>query len=183
MSKKLFEDDDENIEDDNLETDLPEEDEEEEFVISKSVSRDKIFDNDYNTGNIDFEEYSNLPKVDASYAEGNLKDCYDSYDYARELNLEMLVDEYFNKTEYGKQFSSKKKIPKQVLPQVFVAIKEQFKGSDYTGSEIFASIADYFSINYEILYENIPSIYRAELVRELDEKYGVLKKKGVKRLF
>jgi hypothetical protein len=94
-----------------------------------------------------------------------------------------LVNEYFINTEFGKSFASKKKLPKQILPLVFVSIREQFKNTDYSGSEIFTTIADYFGINYEVLYENIPSVYRAELVKELDQKYGVLRRKGVKRLF
>jgi hypothetical protein len=157
-------------------------DEDEEFIPIK-FNRDKIFENDYNTGNLDFEEYSNLPKVDIFYAEDNLKECYDSYEYSRALKLENFIDEYFKRTEFSALFSIKKKIPKQTLPQVYVCIREQFENHDYTGVEIFTSIADYFGINYEVLYENIPSVYRAELVKELDEKYGVLKKRGVKRLF
>lgn len=156
--------------------------EESEFVPIK-LPRDKIFDNDYNTGNLDFEEYSSLPKVDSFYAEDNLRECYDSYEYARKFDLEVLVDKHFNGTEYGKLLANKKKIPKQILPSLFVAIRSQFTNNDYTPSEIFICIADYFGINYEVLYENISSVHRAELVKELDERYNVLKKKGVKRLF
>jgi len=179
--KKLFDDleDDEN---ENLENFI-EEDEDVEDVSSKFAYQDKIFSNDYNTGNLDFEEYSNLPKVDTFYAEDNLEECYDSYEYNRKKNLEEKVDEFFIKSEIGKIIGSKKKLPKQVLPQVYISIREKFTGKDYTGSEIFTTIADYFSMNYEVLYENIPSVYKEELVRELDEKYGVLKKKGIKRLF
>jgi len=181
---KLFDEEDEFLEGDTPETNQNDVDEDdEEIVPAKTFSRDKIFDNDYNTGNLDFEEYSNLPRVDSSYAEDNLRDCYDSYEYTRKIDLEKTVDEYFKNTEHGKVFANKKKIPKQILPHVFVAIREQFKGNDYTGSEIFSCIADYFGLNYEVLYENIPSVYRAELVRELDEKYGILKRKGLKRLF
>lgn len=158
-----------------------EEDDDEEFV-PKPVSQDKIFGNDYNTGNLDFEEY-NLPKVDTFYADDNLNECYDSYEYNRKKILEEKIDLYFSESEPGKILGNKKKLPKQVLSQVYVAIRERFTENDYTGSEIFTGIAEYFSINYEVFYENLPSIYREELVRELDEKYGVLKKKGVKRLF
>ena len=182
---KLFDEEDEFLDEEKLETNQNEvdDDDDEEAVPVKTFARDKIFDNDYNTGNLDFEEYSNLPRVDSSYAEDNLRDCYDSYEYTRKIDLEKTVDEYFKNTEHGKVFANKKKIPKQILPHVFVAIREQFKGNDYTGSEIFSCIADYFGLNYEVLYENIPSVYRAELVRELDEKYGILKRKGLKRLF
>ena len=180
---KLFDNNEEDhVEDENLnQSNFTEEDEDEEF-IPQPKQRDKIFENDYNTGNLDFEEY-NLPKVDVFYAESNLSDTYDSYEYARKMKLEELVDEYFKETEHGKILGNKKKLPKQVLPQVFVSIREQFTNNDFTGSEIFTTIADYFGMNYEVLYENIPSIYREELVRELDEKYGILKKRGLKRLF
>lgn len=157
-------------------------DDDEELVQEMTFKRDKIFNNDFNTGNLDFEEY-NLPRVDDFYAEQNLSECYDSHEYIRKKNLEELVDTYFKESEYYETLSTKKKIPKQIIPLVFVAIRSEFEGSEFTGSEIFSSIAEYFGLNYEILYENIPSIYREQLVRELDDKYGVLQKRGVKRLF
>ena len=162
---------------------LDEKTDEEEFVLVKTLSHDKIFDNDYNTGNLDFEEYTNLPKVNSKFAEDNLQECYDSYEYNRLMSLEKHVNEYFENTEFSRIFLTKKKIPKQILPQLFVSIREQFNTNDFSGSEIFTSIADYFTINYEVLYENIPSIYRSELVRELDEKYHILKKRKTKNLF
>ena len=183
MSKLFDEFEEEPIDDEFLEISVPDEEEEDEAPTVSKLSHDKIFDNDYNTGNLDFEEYSNLPRVDSTYAEGNLRECYDSYEYNRNFELEGLIDTYFKNIEQGKIFANKKKIPKQMLPTLFVSIREQFKGSDYTSSEIFTAIADYFCINYETLYENIPSVYRADLVKELDEKYGILKRKGLKRLF
>jgi hypothetical protein len=177
---KLFDNGDEPLdEDDNLNDDQ-QDDTDEEFI--PKLSHDKIFGNDYNLGNLDFEEY-NLPKVDTFYAEDNLRECYDSYEYNRKKELEAKVDTYFIESEPGQVLGNKKKLPKQVLPQVYITIREKFTNNDYTGSEIFITIAEYFGINYEVLYENIPSIYREELVRELDDKYGVLKKRGVKRLF
>ena len=153
-------------------------------VIEESTNkRDKIFENDYNTGNLDFDEYKKLPSVEILYADEHLRECYDSYEYTRNLNLEKLIDEYFKNTDYGKALSAKKKIPKQLQPIVFVSIREQFKSNEFTETEIFSAIADYFRINYEVLYENIPSVYRAQLVRELDDKYGILKRKKLKRLF
>jgi hypothetical protein len=49
--------------------------------------------------------------------------------------------------------------------------------------EYFITIADYFGMSYEVLYENIPAIYREALVKELDDKYSILKKKGIRKLF
>jgi len=148
----------------------------------KRFYRDKIFNNDYNIGNIDYEVFS-FPKVETFYADDHLEDCYDSFEYNRKKNLEKLTDSYFNNTIFAKRIVLKKKIPKQILSQVFMSIRDQFISSDFTGSEIFISIAEYFNINYETLYENIPSAYREELVKELDERYSMLKKKGIRKLF
>lgn len=156
-----------------------EEDEEEEHITFR---RDKIFNNDFNTGNLNFEEYD-LPKVDIFYAEDNLDDCYDSHEYLRKKHLEELIDQYFKESEFNKTISGKKKIPKQIIPLIFVSIKDRFNTNEFSITEIFIAIADYFGANYELFYENIPSIYREQLVRALDEKYGVLRKKGVRRLF
>jgi hypothetical protein len=172
MTNKLFDFEDDHLEDD----DLPEEEN------TQSFKRDKIFNNDYNTGNLDFEEFS-LPKVDTFYSEKNLDDCYNSHDYEREKKLQEMVDKFFRESDLFEALEHKKKIPKQNIPLVFVAIKKRFESDEFTGSEIFSAIAEYFGMNYEILYENIPSIYREQLVRELDDRYGILKKRGVKRLF
>ena len=55
---KLFDEEDEFLDEENLETNQNEvdEDDDEESVPVKTFARDKIFDNDYNTGNLDFEE-------------------------------------------------------------------------------------------------------------------------------
>ena len=179
---KLFDEFDSDIEDIPESTPVFEFDDDEDQEFVPSFKRDKIFNNDYNTGNLDFEEFD-LPKVDSFYADSNLEDCYDAFEYARKKHLEELVDRYFSESQYYTEFLSKKKIPKQIIPLVFESIRGRFVGIEYSGSEIFSTIAEYFGLNYELLYENIPSIYREQLVRELDDKYHMLKRRGVKRLF
>ena len=171
MSDKLFDFDE-----------SPEESEEKHVDEGVQFDRDKIFNNDYNTGNLDFEEF-NIPQVESFYAEKNLEDCYNSHEYERDKNLHAKIDVYFIEGEFYELLKEKKKIPKQNIPLVFVSIREQFKGNDYSDSEIFSAFAEYFSMNYEILYENVPAIYREALVKELDQKYGILKKRGIQKLF
>ena len=183
MSKLFDENEGEHIPMENLPENLftnndPEDDEEYVHVFR----RDKIFNNDYNTGNLEFEDYD-LPKVDTFYAGQNLNDCYDSHEYLRKKKLEELVHLYFRESDHCEILMSKKKIPKQTLPIIFSDIREKFVKNEYTNSEIFTTIADYFGLNYELLYENIPSIYREQLVKELDDKHLILKKRGLKRLF
>jgi len=159
-----------------------EEFDDEEFT-SNGGTRDKIFNNDFNIGNLEFEKFEHLPQIDQTYSDNLLGECYNSIDYARKQALEVLIDEFFKKTEYTEYLESKKKIPKRILPLIYVSIVEQFKGEEFTPSERFIAIAEYFGIRYEMLYENIPLLMREALVRELDETYEILKRKGLKKLF
>lgn len=142
--------------------------------------RTKTFHNDFD-GNSEFEEFG-IPRVDSEYSEANLEDCYNAHDYERNLRFVQLVDEFFSKTEYYDEFKNKK-IPKPYISKIYLAIKEQFIGEDYTQAEIFAGVAEHLKINYEVMYENIPSMNREILVKELDDKYHILKRKGQNKLF
>ena len=50
-----------------IDDELPVVPDEEDEISVRVPKRDKIFNNDYNTGNLDFEEYD-MPKVDTVYA-------------------------------------------------------------------------------------------------------------------
>lgn len=160
-----------------------EEFDDEDFDTPTEPKRDKIFNNDFNIGNLDYERFDHLPQIDQTYTDNLLGECYNSYEFARKQRLEVLIDDYVKNTKHVELLDSNKKIPKRILPLIYEAIVKQFKDGEFTSSERFIAIAEYFSIKYEILYENIPSLYREDLVRELDETYEILKRKGLKRLF
>jgi hypothetical protein len=151
-------------------------------VASPISNRDKIFNNDYNTGNLDFEEYG-PPKVDNDYVESHMESYYDSNEYHFKMQVMERVDRFFKSTDAGKVIGMKKKIPKQMLSNIYLLIKKEFPNGELTEIEYFIAVADYFGISYEILYENIPAIHRESLVRELDGKYSILKKRGMRKLF
>jgi hypothetical protein len=170
MTKPLFEEED-FIEDEDL------------IEISPENSRfDKIFNNDYNTGNLEFEEYG-PPKVDTEYAEAHMESFYNSNEYYSKMQIMEKINLFFADTEIGKVIGLKKKIPKQMLSKIYLIIKEAFNKGELTEVEYFIAVADYFGMSYESLYENIPAIHRESIVRELDHKYSILKKKGLRKLF
>jgi len=155
---------------------------EETPAVNPNRRVDKIFNNDYNTGNLDFEEYS-TPKVDDDYVEDHLEYCYDSGEYHEKKILMERIDEQFKGSTVGKELGIKRKIPKHLLPTIYLEIKNAFKENELTESQFFINVAEYFGMSYEILYENIPAIYREELVKELDNKFAILNRKGIKKLF
>jgi hypothetical protein len=143
---------------------------------------DKIFHNDYNTGNLDFEEYG-PPKVDVDFVEKHMESYYDSNTYFNKMQTMEKLDDFFQSSEIGKTIGLKKKIPKQMIPRLYIAMRGAFNENEIPETEFFTLLAEYFSMSYESFYENIPAIYRETLVRELDNKYGILKRKGLQRLF
>lgn len=143
---------------------------------------DKIFNNDYNTGNLDFEEFG-VPRVDQEYVDAYMESYVDSNAYHARMEIMQKIDDFFKDTDIGKVIGMKKKIPKQMLGKIYLMNREAFKPGELSEVEYFTNLADYFGMSYEVLYENIPAVYRETLVRELDHKYQVLKKKGIRKLF
>jgi hypothetical protein len=143
---------------------------------------DKIFNNDYNTGNLEFEEFG-IPRVDQEYADAYMESYTDATGYHSKLECMERIDTHFKNSEAGKAMGMKKKIPKQMLCKIYLLLKEAFRPGELTEVEYFTTMAEYFGMSYEVLYENIPAIHREMLVKELDNKFSILKRKGVKKLF
>ena len=169
MNKPLFEDE-------------SEEDVEISGEESKNVKHDKIFQNDYNTGNLEFEEFG-PPRVDQDFIDEHMESSYDSANYYAKMKNMERVDDFFKSSEIGKIIAQKKKIPKQLIPKLYISMKECFTNEELSETEFFTIIAEYFGVTYEVFYENIPAVYREVLVRELDMKYSILKRKGLRKLF
>lgn len=172
MSKALFE---EEFEEEEVQSN-------EGGSTESGLKHDKIFQNDYNTGNLDFEEFG-PPKVDQEFIDAHMESSYDSANYYAKMQNMERVDEFFKSSEIGQVIGQKKKIPKQLIPRLYLSMKDCFSKDELSESEFFIIIAEYFGVSYEVFYENIPAIYREALVRELDNKYSVLKKKGIRKLF
>jgi hypothetical protein len=151
-------------------------------IPKKDIKHDKILHNDYNSGNIEFEELG-IPRVDSDYVDVYMGNYYNAADYHAQMNLMEMVDQSFKASEYSKVIGAKRKIPKQLFGKIYVAIHQDFEKGDVTEIEIFTTVAEYFGLSYEAFYENIPAMYRENLVKELDDKFGALKKKGMRRLF
>jgi len=169
MSKALFEED--------FVDEEPAED-----IRVNPLKTDKIFQNDYNTGNLEFEEYG-PPKVDQEYIDNNMESYYDSNNYFEKMQNMEKVDAFFKTSEIGTILGAKKKVPKQMIPRLYISMRDCFKKDELTETEFFTIIAEYFSMSYEVFYENIPAVYREVLVRELDNKFGILKRRGQRKLF
>ena len=92
------------------------------------------------------------------------------------------VGEVFKKSRWS-ILNPTKKIPKDLIPLIFQDILVELEDQEFTMVEKFVSICDYTALNYQKAYESIHMKYKEIIVQEMDEKYGILSKKGIKKIF
>lgn len=159
------------------------------------MKKQKKLINDENEG---FDENLNLDEIVEENEEGDLNE-YDpdpSMDYRSIQSVVTYEDEqyiYFTKLndKIDKIFQSSrwtvinpsKKIPKDLIPLIFQDILQQLEASEFSMVEKFVGICDYTGINYQKAYESIHMKYKELIVQEMDNKYGILEKKGIKKIF
>jgi hypothetical protein len=148
----------------------------------KRNGNDKIFDNSYNRGDVSYEIFGAI-EVDKSYAKARLDSYNNSQDYYRLHLLYDIVETIYHNTEWYNMFGNVKKIPKQELCELYAHIFSHIEDDTFTNIEKFASIADFLDINYKILYEMMPHAYKVDIIQELDEKYNVIQKHKIVKLF
>lgn len=126
------------------------------------------------------EEYEADPSLDYRSLQSIV--TYEDEDYLYTSNLNDKIDAIFQNSRWTVIHPSKK-IPKDLIPLIFQDILKELEESEYTMVEKFVAICDYTAINYQKAYESIHMKYKELIVQEMDEKYGILGKKGIKKIF
>lgn len=153
----------------------PEEKKDEKKVV------DKIFGNDFNTGNIDSERFPDI-QIEAGYASSILDDCYNMEDYNEKKKLLELTVEIFEKSQWG-NLSLEKKFSKELQPFIFNDLYKGMEGKSFTTIDIFICIAEFMDVSYERIYEIAGLKMKEQLINELEDKYKMLSRKKINRLF
>jgi hypothetical protein len=140
------------------------------------AKEDKIFNNRYNTGEIDFEPFPRM-RIDTP----------DSFDVISEYNgleLQEVLLEIFKKAPFYENYTEIKKIPKGEYCKLFYYFEEELtKSRDMRMMEKFIAVADFMEMNYDILYKEISVKHKESILKEMDEEYGIFKRKKIHRLF
>lgn len=142
---------------------------------------DKIFGNDFNTGNIDPERFPDI-QIEAGYADSILSDCYNMEDYNEKKNLLELTVEVFSHSQW-KNLPLDKKFSKELQPFIFNDLYKGMDGKGFTIIDIFICIAEFMDISYERVYEIAGLKMKEQLINELEDKYRMLSRKKINRLF
>ena len=140
------------------------------------AKEDKIFNNRYNTGEINYEPF---PKMRIDLPENY--DVLDEYQ-AHELQKQLL--EIFQAAPFFENFTNTRKIPKGESCKIFYHFEEELnKRGDMRLMDKFIIVADFMEMSYEVLYKEVSIKHKETLLKEMDDEYGIFKKRNIHRLF
>lgn len=138
---------------------------------------DKIFNNKFNSGEVEYEAFGKL-NVKSEFTSGDL---YEEYN---ESKIQNDIYEIFVESKYYEEYTKSKKVPKGEIADLYYYFDERIPEThEVTIIEKFINVAEFMSISYDDLYKALGPSYQEKILRELDNKYGIFKKKKIKRLF
>jgi hypothetical protein len=149
-------------------------------VRKTEQTRDKIFGNNYNTGNIETEHFTEM-KIEKEFSE-NMGDYFNADDYMEHMKLMNEVVEVFNKSQW-KELPLTKKFSKDMMPYIFTDLFSSLHEKNFATIDVFISIAEFMDISYERVYEIANLKAKELLIKELEIKYKVLSDRKINRLF
>jgi hypothetical protein len=140
------------------------------------MKEDKIFNNKFNTGEIEYEAF---PRIRIDTPEN--MDILEEYT-AMEIQKELL--EIFQEAPFYEAYVKSRKIPKGESCNIFYHFESMLeKRKDLTLIEKFILVADFMEMSYETLYKEISVKHKEVILKEMDDSYGIFKKRNIHRLF
>ena len=146
---------------------------------------DKILNNSYNTGDINYEAFTSPMRVCDSVA-GQYQDqiAENMIEQRTAKMLENELYELFLESPFHEKYKNPKRVDKNDMVKMYYYFKDRLlKKKAFSPTEIFIGFAEFFQINYDQLYNEVGVLDKESLLRELNEKYNVKHKIKSKRLF
>ena len=154
----------------------------EEFIPMKE---DKILNNSFNTGEMDYEAFTGVMKID-----DRVVGLYDDQlsenliDVRTEKRLDEDLYKLFQVSPFYQKYKTPKRVDKGDMSKMHYYFKEELvKEKSYSSMQIFISFAEFFQVNYDQLYAEIGVLDKESLLKELSEKGKVKNKIKTRKLF
>ncbi len=149
------------------------------------MKEDKILNNSFNTGEIEYEAFTSSMKVDdqvASLYEDQLSDNLVEQRIIKKLDDDLYI--LFQESPYHEKYKTPKRVDKGDMIKMFYYFKEKLvKFNTYSGMQIFIGFAEFFQVNYNQLYSEIGVVDKEGLLKELSEKGKIQNKIKTRKLF
>lgn len=140
------------------------------------MKEDKIFNNRFNTGEIEYEPFPKM-RIDTP-------DNFDVMSEYTTLELQNHLLQIFKGAPFFAAFANTRKIAKGQSSVIFYFFETELdKTRDLRLMEKFIAVADFMEMSYEVLYKELSVKHKETLLKEMDEEYGIFKKKNIHRLF
>jgi len=150
--------------------------------MKKKRKDDKIFGNDYNTGNLEFEFYGKMKPATGDSDTINAAFTDNSFNtYERKLLREELLI-IFKAAPFYQKYLETKRTKKADMFDVYYYFVKQIKRT-YTVIQVFTEIASFMNMNYKDMYHLLLPNDKQDIIQELDDEFNILEKKNIKRLF
>lgn len=141
---------------------------------------DKIFNNTYGEQELSSENITF--KLSPRYETNADPDEKMHYDLLFEKIDNLIKGSEFEHLNEVTEDGIAKKLNKVQINKVFFYIIEHI-GNDYTRIDLFSVISDYFDVFPNKFYNSLSNKFKDELIKELDDKYDILKKRKINKLF
>jgi hypothetical protein len=129
-----------------------------------------------------YAEYLQVEDTSKDYRSFKSSRDEDDEDYLHLVALNDLVYEIFHKSRWC-ALGPNKKIPKDLIPFLFQDLLEEMETTEFTMVEKFVSICDFMNVGYLKAYELIHMKYKEIIVNEMDQKFGIVSRKKIKKIF
>ena len=150
-----------------------------------AFKEDKIINNSYNTGEIKYEAFSSVMRIDdrvSSLYEDQLSDNLIEVRTIKKLNEFIYV--LFVESPFYEKYKNPKRVDKSDMIKMYYYFKEKLvKEKTYSNAQIFMGFAEFFQINYDQLYSEIGVMDKEGLLRELNFQKRLNNKIQIKKLF
>tara|TARA_B100001758_G_C18236083_1_gene517984 strand:- start:41 stop:535 length:495 start_codon:yes stop_codon:yes gene_type:complete len=147
---------------------------------SKFVEKDKIFNNTYGEQDLSGQKISFT--VASGYGDNMDPDDKMHYDSLFERIDSLIKGSEFEHLNEATPDGVIKKLNKVQINKVFFYIIEK-TGSDYSRIDLFGVLSDYFDVFPNKFYNSLSNKFKDELIKELDDKYNILEKRKIRKLF
>lgn len=149
------------------------------------MKEDKIINNSYNTGEIEYEAFTAPMKIDdrvASLYEDQHSENMIEVRTIKTLNEK--IYKLFLESPFHEKYKNPKRVDKGDMVKMYYYFKEILvQEKAFSNAQIFMGFAEFFQINYDQLYTEIGVLDKEGLLRELNAHKGMKSKIQTKKLF
>jgi|TARA_R100000479_G_scaffold171925_1_gene115976 hypothetical protein len=147
---------------------------------SNYEEKDKIFNNTYGEQDLSGQKISFT--VSSSWLDNMDPDDKMHYDALFEVVDNLIKGSEFEHLNEATPDGVIKKLNKVQINKVFFYIIENV-GTSYTRIDLFSVLSDYFDVFPNKFYNSLSNKFKDELIKELDDKYNILEKRKIRKLF